>query len=77
MKNKEAFKNKLVLVVDVREFLKIYTLTTAQHINYGHVRVKKINPKLPKTDPKRIMKNINIHQKEEKKEEVNLIIKLL
>ena len=49
--NLKQFEKKLVLVNDETEFIKRYTLSTAQHINYGEVRIKKINPKLGKKDP--------------------------
>ncbi|GEM_PF-6817136 len=55
IRNKRKIEKKLVLTPDFKAFFKIYTLTTTQHINYGHIRIKKINPKLPKNNPKRII----------------------
>ena len=54
-RNLKEFERKLILVNDATEFIKRYTLTTAQHINFGEVRIQVINPKLPKNDPKRII----------------------
>ncbi len=67
LKNKAKIEFKPHLLVDAKEFVKLYTLTTAQHINYGHVRIKKINPKLPKTDPKRIIEEYKYTPKRGKK----------
>ncbi len=67
LRNKEKIKLNPHLLMDVKEFVKTYTLTTAQHINYGHVRVKKINPKLPKNDPKRIIEEYKYTPKRGKK----------
>ena len=67
LKNKAKIEFKPHLLVDAKEFVKLYTLTTAQHVNYGHVRIKKINPKLPKTDPKRIVEEYKYTPKRGKK----------
>jgi hypothetical protein len=55
VENKKAFIKRLTLVNDANEFIKFYTLTTAKHINYGEIRIQKINPKLSKKDPKRVL----------------------
>lgn len=67
VKNKKKIKFKPYLFVDAIEFIKRYTLTTAQHINYGHVRIQKIDPKLPKSDPKRIVEEYKYTPKGGKK----------
>ncbi|MEE1897969.1 EndoU domain-containing protein [Flavobacterium rakeshii] len=51
LKNKKALLNKLILVNDVTEFIRRFTLNTARHINYGEIRIKKLNPNFAKNDP--------------------------
>ncbi|MEL1244674.1 EndoU domain-containing protein [Flavobacterium sp. DGU11] len=51
MKNKKAITKQLILVNDATEFIRRYTLTTARHLNYGEIRIKKIDPKRTNKDP--------------------------
>lgn len=66
VENKKAFIKRLTLVNDATELIKLYTLNTAKHINYGEIRIQKINPKLSKKDPKRILEEYNYTPKKGK-----------